>query len=174
MKQATSCDQGKCKNQLSVEKFMARMHAHPVGVEKQQLPTSPVIPSLDIRKLRAALLLEETLETIAAMGLSVELKASAGDPPIVMENLTFAENGKPSLKEVLDGCADILVVTYGLCAAHGIALQPGFEEIAGNNLLKFAPGHSFNERGKLCKPANHPMPNTSDILLGQGANPNDL
>lgn len=177
MSATASSDVFKCRNQLLVEKFMARMHYHPIGAEKQQLPVRPTIPSLDIRKLRAALLLEEALETIAAMGLSVSLDMVAlesGDHTLEMEHVHFVESGIPNLKEVLDGCADVQVVTYGLCAAHGIALQPGFEEIAGNNLLKFAPGHSFNERGKLCKPSNHPLPDTRGILLTQGASPSDL
>lgn len=173
---ATSCDLTKCRNQLLVEKFMARMHYSPVGAKMQALPVYPTIPDLEIRKLRATLLLEETMETIAAMGLAVmlDMRKIEDQKPLTMAQVEFVQNGKASLKEILDGASDVMVVNYGLCSAHGIALQPGFEEIAGNNLLKFAPGHSFNERGKLCKPDNHPMPNTAAILLAQGGNPNDF
>lgn len=165
-------DYVKCKNQLMVEKMMARMHAHPVGVLMQELPTAPTAPRAEICKLRARLLLEETLETIQAMGLDVTISdlRNPGEPIGFsdMKQVNMVEKRVVDVEEVYDGLCDIAVVNYGAAAAFGLALQPGFELCMANNLLKFAPGHSFNEHGKLIKPPNHPKLRLATLLLEHG------
>ena len=164
--QYTTNDQFKSKNQLLVELFMRQA--------RQDVPVAPCIPSLEIRKLRAALLLEECLETIEAMGIQV---INSSGQQIHIRDIKYRENGPGNIIEVADGLADLEVVgSCGTASAFGIAQQPIFEAVAGNNLLKFAPGHSFRADGKLIKPANHPAvtPMITKILLAQGAEPADL
>lgn len=161
----------KSPNQLWVELFMARMNN-----PKQPLPVRPTVPHREVRLLRARLLLEETLETIQALGVKVEVHSPGdvmnGDPghyePVEMKAIRFELDGEPDLVEIADGCADIEVVMIGTQASCGIAHQPIYEEVCENNLLKFAPGHVIDPGGKLIKPPNHPKPAIRALLERQG------
>lgn len=150
----------KSQNQLLVELFMAKCNS-----PLQSLPVYPTMCSLDERKLRARLMLEETLETIReGLGLDVQIKDMSKTTIDTTKDVIFndSEINKPCLTRVADGCADVEVVTLGTAAACGIAAQPIFTKIAANNLLKFAPGHTF-DKGKLIKPPDHPNP-TGEII----------
>lgn len=150
---ATTNDAAKSKNQLLIEVFMSKMRS-----DLQHVPTAPTMPSLEVRKLRAALMLEEVLETInEGLGLSAVLEGG--------HKWSFTERSPGSLIEIADGCADVEVVTTGTASACGIAMQPVFELVMGNNLLKFAPGHYFREDGKLVKPKDHPA--VTELIRGQ-------
>ncbi len=158
------------KNQMLINMFVAQI---PDRV-KQPLPVYPTVPSLDVRKLRARLMLEEVLETInEGLGLSV-LIDGVHLPPIgfevIAENLTFRDAKPVDLIQVADGCADVEVVTVGTASACGIVHQPCFELVMENNLLKFAPGHTIRADGKLVKRADHPNvePKLRDELYRQG------
>lgn len=161
----------KSRNQLWVELFMARMNN-----PKQPLPVFPTKPRDEVLLLRARLLLEETLETIEALGVRVTLHSPGdvmvGDPgnyePVDMRAICFAVVDEPDLIEIADGCADIEVVMLGTAASCGIAHQPIYEEVCENNLLKFAPGHVIDDGGKLIKPPNHPKPAIQRLLEQQG------
>ena len=158
----------KSPNQLMVELFMAKMHAHPSGCEKQPLPVCPTTPSVEVRKLRARLMLEETLETIRD-GLGLDVVTAFG-PIKGTDDVQFQEARAPNMIEIADGLADQEVVLLGTAASCGIAHQPIFELVMDNNLLKFAPGHKFDEGGKLIKPPKHPSPSggISGTLVIQG------
>ncbi len=164
----------KSRNQLWVELFQARMNS-PI----QPLPVKPTAPSEHVRLLRARLMLEETLETIGALGVRVELHSPGdvmnGDPghyePVEMKAIRFELSGEPDLVEIADGCADIEVVMLGTAASCGIAHQPIYEAVCENNLLKFAPGHVIDSGGKLIKPPNHPKPALRYLLEQQGMQP---
>jgi predicted HAD superfamily Cof-like phosphohydrolase len=119
---------------------------------KQETPDTPTIPSEDVRLLRAKLIFEECMETVAAMGVEVIT---------LEEGSVFRIVGPCDIVEVADGCADIAVVTTGTLSAFGIA-DYGIQKLVDqNNLDKFGPGHSFREDGKLEKPPGHKPP---DIL----------
>lgn len=156
-------DSLKSLNQLRVEKFMALMHASKQGQESQPLPVKPTVPSASVRVLRAALILEEVFETIEALGVSVRVK----DDPIDFKALSLTCDKDCDLAEVLDGLADIEVVSTGTASTCGLALQPGFDLAMDNNMLKFAPGHSFNALGKLVKPSDHVRPDFSVLVKEQ-------
>ncbi len=147
----------KSKNQLLVETFIAR-----IGHSSQTLPVTPTIPPLETRRLRALLMLEETLETVRALGFKTYVAAPAnpGAPrepyEVTMDNLDLLTGGEPDLVGIADGCSDVEVVTLGTASACGFAHQPVFEVVMNNNLLKFAPGHSISPAGKLVKPPGHP------------------
>ena len=147
-------DGKKSKRQLMVEVFMAKMRN-----DKQAIPTAPMIPNLDIRKLRASLMLEECLETIReGLGLDVILARPQGPALIGAEGskIVFEESKErePNLIQIVDGLCDQGVVNDGTGSACGVALEPCELIVSANNLMKFGPGHSFNELGKLVKPPN--------------------
>lgn len=142
-------DHLKDDEQLLVELFMAKAH--------QEIPVRPTMPDLKVRQLRARLMLEEVLETInAGLGLTVVDVCDEGKSPVTIEYIEFEESGAGDLIQVADGCCDVNVVTKGTGSACGIALRPCFKLVSGNNLMKFAPGHTFRSDGKLVKPPNHP------------------
>lgn len=132
----------------------------------QDTPSSPSIPSEAVRKLRAKLILEEALETIQALGFRVVIDNDTeyNTEVVISKNMDFYPDFKPNLEEIIDGCADISVVTYGTLIACGVPDVPFIEEVDNNNLAKFGPGHTIREDGKLEKPPNHQPPKIKEIL----------
>ena len=166
---ATSNDALKSKSQLLVELLMAKMNN-----KTQSIPTRPTVPSDDVCRLRASLMLEEVLETIHALGVDVTVGsyADGSQKSVDIKSLSFHNVAKPDLIEIADGLGDLDVVgPCGTASACGIAMEPIKYAIDANNLLKFAPGHKFREDGKLIKPANHPDVHDEicRLLIEQGA-----
>ncbi len=138
---------------------------------KQDCPMTPKIPDEKVRLLRARLILEEALETIDALGVTVRTCEESGDKdliPISMEFLKFYADKKPDIVGVADGCADVSVVTTGTLIAFGIRDEPLLECVDASNLSKFGPGHSYREDGKLIKPPNFAAPDIQSVLTKQG------
>ena len=140
------------EHQRRVEKFMA--HA------AQDVPGVPVVPSLSVRELRARLILEEALETITALGFIV-VKSKKGD------GLEVFASGEPNLIEIVDGCADVSVVTIGTLSACGVHDAPILELVDNNNLAKFGPGSHRRKDGKWEKPPGHKPPDILEALRAQ-------
>lgn len=159
MRPVTTNDSLKSHEQILVEKFMARMN-HPM----QPLPTSPEMPNLEVKKLRAKLMLEEVIEIIElGFGLHITFDPNG--------NYLFNETGPGDLREIAGNLADLDVVgALGTAAVCGIAMKPIIAAVNGNNLLKFAPGHSFRTDGKLVKPPDHPKieDHIGELLRAQG------
>ena len=118
--------------------------------------------------LRAALQLEECLEMIRGLGVSVKVH-----PDFVGENLSAAKaneafeffaDGQFNLKEIIDGAIDSSVIANGTASMFGVPLQPFTKEVDYNNIAKFKDGHYFREDGKLIKPKNHPNPDMDSVL----------
>lgn len=126
----------------------------------QEIPSKPTIPSEEIRKLRATLILEEALETIAALGF--EVVSGDGTPGI-----GIAPYGKPNLEEIADGCADLSVVTIGTLSACGIHDEELLKEVDDSNLRKFDIGSYKREDGKWMKPPNWKTPVIKEVLENQ-------
>jgi predicted HAD superfamily Cof-like phosphohydrolase len=136
----------KSAHQRRIEEFM-------VGA-KQVVPSTPELPSLGVRQLRANLILEEAFETIEALGFSVYTMEGL----IGIDSVTLIpQRGRVTLEDIADGCADVSVVTIGTLSACGIADLPVLEEVDTNNLLKLKNG-KLREDGKLLKARNHPKP----------------
>lgn len=130
----------------------------------QETPSKPVIPDEETRLLRAKLILEEAIETIRAMGVGVRLRKSNGEQGVVTvdpHELAFYIDGEVDLEGVVDGCADISVVTIGTLIAFGVDDEPILEEVDQANLRKFGPGSYAREDGKWMKPPGWTPP---DIL----------
>lgn len=137
---------------------------------KQGPPDEVTVPDARTRLLRAQLILEECLETINALGVSVYDDIRDDDPEfnemltVGMENLVLKVTHEPDLVEIADGCADISVVTIGTLMACGIPDKELLELVDNNNLAKFGPGHSYGPTGKLIKPPDHQPPDIAGLL----------
>ena len=151
----------KSAHQILVEQFM--FHA------KQEVPESPTIPDSKVRHLRARLILEESLETIRALGFAVTVPGFAGGHDIVLDSEDFSLSefmAGPNLVDIIDGCVDISVVTTGTLSACGVPDMPFLDLVDGNNLSKFDPdkdGH-WDEHGKWVRPSDHTPPDFSALL----------
>lgn len=111
--------QGLKKTQLQVRKWSEKFG--------QCVAETPTIPSLEVRKLRAKLILEEALKTMAGLGFSVyELTSQA----------TVIEICLPDLKTVADGIAASIFVQLGTAVACGIDMEPIFDEVCRSNMSK--------------------------------------
>ena len=135
----------------------------------QPTPSSPVIPDEPTRILRAKLIFEEALETITALG--VEIRASDGQTSVIVndpegEHL-FEASGEVDLEAVVDGCADISVVTVGTLISFGVDDEPVLREVDEANLRKFEPGSYMREDGKWMKPPQWTPPDIEGILRKQ-------
>lgn len=91
----------------------------------QECPEKPTIPSLEVRKLRAKLILEEALETIEALGVRIYGKDGCSGKEFEVSSEYFhcitIEDWKPAnLSEIADGCEDLKVVTEGTLVACGL------------------------------------------------------
>lgn len=129
----------------------------------QDTPDEAVIPEEDVRILRAKLILEEALETIEAMGVTV--RAGGKDGPVLDDDsFDYEADGEVDLIEVADGCADISVVTIGTLIAFGIDDEPLLEEVDASNLRKFSEGSYRREDGKWIKPPDWHPPNIDGAI----------
>jgi len=150
-------------HQQKVDKFML--------LAGQEVPTKLTIPDKKTRELRASLILEESLETIKALGFDVFVLNSNGcDVQLTMDNAKFNLNHEPNMIEVADGCADVKVVITGTLSAFGIDDNELQDVVDENNLAKFGPGSYRREDGKWMKPSNHQPPNIEEVLDNQKDN----
>lgn len=162
---------GSTPHQRRIEAFMIKA--------EQEIPEKPCIPSEEVRLLRARLILEEALETVRALGFSIDfppetyredeicIEANGGDWPSD-DLIRLSDNLKPNLVEIADGCADISVVTIGTLSACGIKDNPILEEVDRSNLAKFRGDAHKNEHGKWVKPSNWKPPYIENRLKEQG------
>ena len=147
-------------HQQKVDKFMI--------LAGQNVPTRPMIPNKETRELRASLILEESLETIKALGFDVYVLGPEDcNLKLSMGNAEFNSNYEPNMIEVADGCADIKVVTTGTLTAFGIDDNELQDAVDENNLAKFGPGGHRREDGKWMKPPDHQPPNIEKVLNEQ-------
>lgn len=93
----------------------------------QEVPDKVTMPSLEVRKLRARLILEEARETVTALGVYWDTDAGRWNET----------NGTDhSLEMIADGIADSLVVLLGTAVACGIDIKPVFDEVMCSNRSK--------------------------------------
>lgn len=147
------------EHQARVTEFMLRA--------KQEVPQIPTMPTEKVRLLRAKLILEEALETVAALGVRLNHTNGAGARLMNTNDLTFTADGEADIQEIADGCADISVVTIGTLCACGIHDKEVLEAVDRNNLEKFGPGHTFREDGKLIKPPGHTKVMLMEVIMAQ-------
>lgn len=127
--------------------------------------------NLDERELRAKLILEEAVETVAAMGFEVDCELYGPDsaPHVAGPRIATFEGIPPSsvgdIVEVADGIADLIYVALGAAIAFGIDIDPIFEEVHRTNMEKV--GGRTRDDGKILKPEGWEPPRILPILLDQ-------
>ncbi len=147
----------KSKHQQSVESFMR--------LAEQDVPESPTVPSVEVRLLRAKIILEEALETIIdGLGIQPFLKSSFGLHAITSDPIHLFTASEFNMSETIDGCCDLAVVTTGTLLAIGVPDEPFQDAVNENNLAKFGPGGHRRDDGKWVKPPGHKPPDISGIL----------
>lgn len=148
----------KSYHQQQVEAFMLR--------GGQQVPLVPTEPTEEVRLLRAKLIMEETMELITALGVQVVGNFTLGQNKenIEFRKLEFYADYMFDMDSVVDGCCDLRVVTTGTLSACGIPDVPFQSEVDSNNLMKFGPGCTVREDGKIIKPRDHKPPRIGLIL----------
>ncbi|MCB0720247.1 MAG: hypothetical protein KDD65_17500 [Bacteroidetes bacterium] len=133
----------------------------------QETPSAVTIPDADTRVLRAKLILEEALETVTALGVTVRLSDGSDGTLGRGSVLDFEATDEPDLEEIVDGCADISVVTVGTLIAFGVDDEPILEEVDRANLRKFAEGSYRREDGKWMKPPGWTKPDILGVIEAQ-------
>ncbi len=114
-------------------------------------PYSPAPPMLRMPELRAMLIAEEAIETLC--GLVGEAAAQSITHAMMVKVLQTRAQKRmagANLEEALDGCGDLLVVTYGTFEAIGVDAEPFTDEIMRSNMAKV--GGPVDEHGKMGKP----------------------
>lgn len=137
----------------------------------QDTPSTVTIPDDETRILRAKLILEEALETVTALGVTATVAPESNGKLERNTSLAFSITGEPDLEEIVDGCADISVVTIGTLIAFGVDDEPILEEVDKANLRKFAEGSYRREDGKWMKPPGWTKPDILGRIESQGAIP---
>jgi hypothetical protein len=117
------------------------------------------VPTREERILRAKLILEEAMETIEALGISVEFDYN---------KYSFFDEGegKYNPKEVLDGVCDMAVVANGTLLACGIAsvYSEALSRVDENNWSKVKDGVIKDENGKYKKPPGYKPVILDDLI----------
>lgn len=146
--------------------------------KRQEIPDTYTMPSLEVRKLRAQLILEEALETIEGLGFSVGINV-AGDceigkqiepdyswQPVEISNVEYEplRNG-PNLEKIIDGCCDVIYVAVGTMLCCGAPDGEHMKLVNDANNAKFPNGEAItNENGKFQKPKGWLPPDHGKLI----------
>lgn len=142
---------------LFMRKFGQPVHARVVAVP----------PEAD-RVLRGRLVLEETFELIAALGLKVSID---GSEPVAIDPKSVIPSINPDVEydpvETLDALGDIIVVTKGSGLQLGLPVDEAvLDQVCPSNMSKLgADGKPFyDEGGKILKGPDFFPPNINSVL----------
>lgn len=144
--------------QMQVKEFMIEAG--------QGCPDKPVMPSLEVRKLRVKLIAEELIELAEAFNLllSISYAGLASDEP----KISISENGlgEPDLVSAVDATTDLRVVVIGADVAMGVDGEPCWDEVHFSNMSKFIDGHR-REDGKWMKGKSFSPPDIAGVIHKQ-------
>jgi predicted HAD superfamily Cof-like phosphohydrolase len=136
----------------------------------QTIRDTPGEPSEADRILRAKLILEEALETIDALGVSVWFWVNEPDTAscLHMDGLNFTRTQNFDLIEAVDGCCDLSVVVAGTLSALGVADVAVQREVERSNRSKLLtdgtlPPHS-TVPGKFGKGPGYTPPDIAGVI----------
>lgn len=122
------------------------------------------------RALRAKLIMEEAVETAAALGFTVNADIFSdeawhhNDPEGDIGSFTKGY-GKPHTEDFVDGLADLLYVTFGAAVTAGVDIEPHFDEVHRANMTKENGGTRGD--GKIMKPEGWVPPDHTKIMHRQ-------
>lgn len=154
------------KQNVLSETYLSNVQTMGMTSKASQLQTIPTetyaLPSLEVRRLRAQLIAEEAIETINALGFSLEVNQIGTVFKLVPEY-------KPDLFKIIDGCCDVNYVIAGTMLSMGVPDLPHQREVNLANFLKFNKGVIVNPTGKFQKPINWNPPYHQMIAQGQHA-----
>ncbi len=135
----------------------------------QEVKDSPGVPSDDVVRLRAKLVMEEFFELLEAMfkqdsAMEKEMIETAHRrAALAIEKLPVDVD----MIEVADACADIDYVVEGGRLAFGINGKPIADEVQRTNMAKFGEGSWVREDGKRMKPPGWEPPDIAKLLKDQ-------
>jgi predicted HAD superfamily Cof-like phosphohydrolase len=112
-------------------------------------------PGLQDAEFRAALILEEAIETVEAM--------TGWRLSRIVWKLGRPE--EPDLVATIDGLCDLLYVVYGAGVTFGVDLAPFWDEVHETNMAK--SGGPRREDGKILKPPGWRPPDIAGILADE-------
>ena len=125
--------------------------------------------NMDNRELRAKLILEEAVETVAAMGYDVNASFRIPDEQSYEASRWVDFFGTrvcaEDIVEVVDGLADLIYVALGTAVSFGVDLGPIFDEVHRTNMAK--DGGATRDDGKILKPDGWVGPDIAGILRAQ-------
>lgn len=128
-------------------------------------------PAINDRELRAKLIMEEAVETVAALGYHVVAEIT---PPMSTwevgpdwtyqgESFHFSKDyAEPNLVDLIDGLCDLTYVVMGTAVAAGVDLDPHFEEVHRANMNKLQGPKRAD--GKQLKPEGWKPPDHERVL----------
>jgi predicted HAD superfamily Cof-like phosphohydrolase len=137
----------------------------------QPTPDTPTKPTIEDRKLRARLILEEALELINdGLGLEVLVHTDSGYAEILTEDdIDFQYVKQPDLVQLADGAADLWYVgVAGVSVLCGFDICPVVAEVTRSNMSKFTSGYSIRDDGKLLKGKDYSPASLEDKILPIG------
>lgn len=123
-------------------------------------------PELRHNELRAKLIMEEAVETVAALGFHVtaEINKPECNPRVTIASFEKLHH-KPNLIEAIDGICDLMYVALGTGVTAGVDLDPHFQEVHRANMMKLQGPK--REDGKQLKPDGWTPPDHEAILIRQ-------
>jgi predicted HAD superfamily Cof-like phosphohydrolase len=136
-----------------------------------QVPDCPQVPARKARLSQGRLLLEETLELLAEVGLELVLKEGQRNQPLHFadfELICVAGDEAVQLPELIKELADVSVIATGFMSLCGVADMSVLQAVDNNNLLKIATGKRNPQTGKFEKAPGHPKPDIAACLWEQG------
>jgi predicted HAD superfamily Cof-like phosphohydrolase len=123
-------------------------------------------PEVRDRELRAKLIMEEAVETVAAMGFSVQASIYPDTTSVENAIATFIKTyDKPDFIETIDGLCDLIYVVVGTAVTAGIDLGPHFTEVHRANMMKLQGPKRAD--GKQLKPEGWQPPDHEAVLIRQ-------
>jgi len=139
------------RSNLFTKGVTARTDKRQAVANKYTVPKDP-----EVRLLLAKLMLEETLETIEALGVTLMACGEEERVSVTMVDLVWDARGLAScnLDKIIDGACDTIYVATGVLCAVGAPDLPHLREVAKCNDAKFPGGVARVDplTGKYLKP----------------------
>lgn len=123
----------------------------------QPVLDKPTVPNSERVELRADLLAEEFVETMAGLGYDVKVRGMR------------APQVNPDMVKLADGLADLVYVAIGCALEFGIPLDRVWAEVHRSNMAKAGPDGvvKYREDGKVLKPDTWTPPDIAGVLASK-------